>query len=124
MKLTLGKLIVANLIVGSVLGGLFFAFRLPPRHGIGRAMTHSQRPESQLSDFRSAVADENPSGVQEEWSRFRGPNGTGISRDATIPIEWSDTQNLRWKTKLPGPGSSTPVLTAKHVFLTSYTGYG
>lgn len=124
MKLTLGKLIVANLIVGSVLGGLFFAFRLPPRHGTGRAMTHSQRPESQLTDFRSAVADENPSGVQEEWSRFRGPNGTGISRDATIPIEWSDTQNLRWKTKLPGPGSSTPVLTAKHVFLTSYTGYG
>jgi len=58
------------------------------------------------------------------WSRFRGPNGTGVSMDASIPTEWSDTQNLRWKTKLPGPGSSSPVLTETHVFLTSYKGYG
>ncbi len=154
MKLTLGKLIVATLILGLVLGASFLALRVPPKYGTGRAMTHSQRPESQPSDSPTAVssptarADEPPIGDQPpnitvkfitsdaaaesgnpiessmEWSRFRGPNGTGISKDASIPIEWSDTQNLRWKTKLPGPGSSSPVLTDTHVFLTSYTGYG
>ncbi len=58
------------------------------------------------------------------WSRFRGPNGTGISHDADIPIEWSETKNLEWKCKLPGAGSSSPILTDKFVFLTSYSGYG
>ncbi len=58
------------------------------------------------------------------WSRFRGPNGTGVSEDKSIPTEWSDTKNLLWKTKLPGAGSSSPVLTEKYVFLTTYSGYG
>ncbi|MCY2974469.1 MAG: PQQ-binding-like beta-propeller repeat protein [Planctomycetota bacterium] len=58
------------------------------------------------------------------WNRFRGPNGTGVSLDTTIPTEWSDTKNLRWKTKLPGSGASSPVLTKAHAFVTSYSGYG
>ena len=58
------------------------------------------------------------------WSRFRGPNGTGMSDDKNIPTEWSDSENLLWKTKLPGAGSSSPVLTDKYVFLTAYSGYG
>jgi len=58
------------------------------------------------------------------WNRFRGPNGSGISDDATIPVTWSETENLRWKTALPGPGSSSPVLTNSKVFLTCYSGYG
>jgi len=41
MNLTVSKLIVATLILGLVIGGSFFAFRLPARHGTGRAMTHS-----------------------------------------------------------------------------------
>jgi outer membrane protein assembly factor BamB len=56
------------------------------------------------------------------WSRFRGPNGSGISSDATIPVEWSESKNLRWSTELPGPGSSSPILTDQHVFVTCYTG--
>ncbi len=58
------------------------------------------------------------------WRRFRGPNGTGVSADADIPIQWSDTENLAWKTELPGYGASSPVLTDEFVFLTSYSGYG
>lgn len=58
------------------------------------------------------------------WSRFRGPNGSGVSGETSIPDTWSETENLAWKTKLPGPGSSSPVLTDKHVFVTSYSGYG
>ena len=58
------------------------------------------------------------------WNRFRGPNGTGTSSATNIPTQWSETENLRWKTPLPGAGSSSPVLTKKFVFVTSYSGYG
>lgn len=58
------------------------------------------------------------------WSRFRGPNGTGISDAENIPINWSETENLAWKTKLPGPGASSPVLTEKLAIVTCYSGYG
>ena len=63
-------------------------------------------------------------GESTTWSRFRGPNGTGVSQETNIPVEWSDTKNLLWKTKLPGAGSSSPVLSDKFVFLTTYAGYG
>ncbi|MFM8214351.1 MAG: hypothetical protein ACKN82_06920, partial [Pirellula sp.] len=56
------------------------------------------------------------------WSRFRGPNGSGISSDASIPTKWSETENLKWSTELPGPGSSSPILTEKFVFVTCYSG--
>ena len=58
------------------------------------------------------------------WNRFRGPNGDGISDDSNIPLTWSDDENLAWKTKLPGFGASSPILTDKFVFLTAYSGYG
>ncbi|MEZ6040210.1 MAG: PQQ-binding-like beta-propeller repeat protein [Planctomycetaceae bacterium] len=58
------------------------------------------------------------------WGRFRGPNGLGLSEDSTIPVKWSDTRNLAWKTALPGAGSSSPVLTDGFVFVTCYSGYG
>lgn len=56
--------------------------------------------------------------------RFRGPDGTGISEDANVPTEWSDTQNLLWKCELPGPGLSCPIIVGDRVFVTCYTGYG
>lgn len=56
------------------------------------------------------------------WPRFRGPNGSGVSSDATIPTAWSEAQNLKWSTSLPGPGSSSPVLTDEYVFVTCYVG--
>ena len=37
-----------------------------------------------------------------DWTRFRGPNGSGISAEKTaMPLRWSPTANLRWKTELP-----------------------
>ena len=59
----------------------------------------------------------------EDWTRFRGPNGTGVSPDS-VPTTWSDTHNLRWKTKLPGFGSSSPIVVGSRVFVTCYSGYG
>ena len=57
-----------------------------------------------------------------DWSRFRGANGGGISSEASIPTEWSDSKNLKWSIPLPGPGSSSPILTDQNVILTCYTG--
>lgn len=60
-----------------------------------------------------------------DWSRFRGPNGTGISPDAkNLPSTWSETENLRWKIALPGPGSSCPIVVGDRVFVTCWSGYG
>ena len=60
-----------------------------------------------------------------DWLRFRGPNGSGISEEATpTPTRWSATENLKWKTALPGPGSSCPIVVGNRVFVTSWSGYG
>ncbi|MEM7811366.1 MAG: PQQ-binding-like beta-propeller repeat protein [Planctomycetota bacterium] len=61
-----------------------------------------------------------------DWNRFRGPNGTGIAAEADPPATWGDDENVLWKTPLPGPGSSSPVITpdGSKAFLTCYTGYG
>jgi outer membrane protein assembly factor BamB len=54
----------------------------------------------------------------QEWTRFRGPNGQGISRAKTIPVKWTE-KDYNWKIKLPGGGHSSPVLWADKVFVTS-----
>ena len=59
-----------------------------------------------------------------DWPQFRGPDGLGISADANVPVRWSESKNLKWKTSLPGPGSSSPIVWGRHVFVTCYSGYG
>jgi outer membrane protein assembly factor BamB len=59
-----------------------------------------------------------------DWPSFRGLNGTGVSAERGLPIHWSATENARWKTKLPGPGASSPVIFKDRVFVTCYSGYG
>jgi outer membrane protein assembly factor BamB len=54
----------------------------------------------------------------QEWSRFRGPNGTGESECKTIPAKWTD-KDVQWKVEVPGIGHSSPVLWADKVFLLS-----
>jgi outer membrane protein assembly factor BamB len=60
-----------------------------------------------------------------DWSRFRGPNGSGISTDQKpVPVKWSETENVKWKVALPGPGSSSPIVVGDRIFVTCWTGYG
>jgi outer membrane protein assembly factor BamB len=58
------------------------------------------------------------------WGRFRGPNGAGIVAETEIPTTWTASDNVRWSTVLPGPGSSSPVIAGDSVLVTSYSGYG
>ncbi len=60
----------------------------------------------------------------EDWSRFRGPNGSAVSSETGLPTTWSDSENVAWKTALPGPGSSSPIVSGDRVFVTCYSGYG
>jgi outer membrane protein assembly factor BamB len=57
-----------------------------------------------------------------DWSRFRGPNGAAVSDASNIPTQWDERTNLAWKTPLPGPGSSSPIVVGDRVFLTCFTG--
>ena len=59
-----------------------------------------------------------------DWPQFRGPGGSCASIDATIPLEWGDNTNISWKTRLPGPGLSSPIVVGDRVFVTCYSGYG
>jgi len=54
----------------------------------------------------------------QEWTRFRGPNGTGISDAKSIPTTFSEGE-INWKVKLPGIGASQPVLWGEKIFVTS-----
>jgi outer membrane protein assembly factor BamB len=58
-----------------------------------------------------------------DWRQFRGPDGQGIGPGKDLPVDWSSKKNVVWKTKLPGPGTSSPVTAGDRVFVTSYTGY-
>ena len=55
----------------------------------------------------------------EDWTRFRGPNGSGVSNDSGFPLVFDKTRNMLWRTPVK-PGKSSPVLTDHHVFLTAY----
>jgi len=59
-----------------------------------------------------------PNNTGQEWTRFRGPNGTGISYAKTIPTKISDA-DINWKVELPASGHSAPVLWGDRIFLTS-----
>ena len=53
------------------------------------------------------------------WPQWRGPEGTGVSRLAKPPVEWSETKNIRWKKEIPGRGAGTPVIWGEHLFLST-----
>jgi outer membrane protein assembly factor BamB len=53
-----------------------------------------------------------------DWPEWRGPNGDGTTTETGLPMKWSATENVRWKTPLPGPANSTPIVSGDHVFVT------
>lgn len=61
----------------------------------------------------------------DNWPRFRGPNATGVTPDhPSLPDRWSTTENVKWKTEIPGYGWSSPVIWGDKVFLTTVTSDG
>ena len=56
--------------------------------------------------------------AQDNWSRFHGPNGSGVSTSSALPASWIDS-DYAWQVDLPGIGSSSPVVRGERLFLTS-----
>lgn len=59
-----------------------------------------------------------------DWPQFRGPGARGVASDANLPERWSTTDNIAWKTDLPGRGWSSPIVTAGRIFLTTVVNQG
>src|SRR4051812_49646584 len=58
----------------------------------------------------------------DNWPQWRGPNYDGVSKEANLPAEWGEGKNILWTLKMPGLGSSTPVVWDDRMFLTSADG--
>ncbi len=58
------------------------------------------------------------------WPGFRGPTGQGTSDETGLPLKWSSTENVAWKTPVPGEGWSSPIIWDDRVFLTTATDKG
>lgn len=54
-----------------------------------------------------------------EWAQWRGPGGQGVSSEKGLPLEWSMTKNISWKTAIPGRGHSSPIVWGRKIFLTT-----
>jgi outer membrane protein assembly factor BamB len=55
----------------------------------------------------------------EDWPQFRGPGGQGHAIERGLPLEWSESKNILWKTAVPGLGWSSPVVAGGRVWLTT-----
>ncbi len=53
------------------------------------------------------------------WAQWRGSEGTGVSVETGLPLEWGPGKNLSWKSELPGRGHSSPVVWGNRIFLTT-----
>jgi len=62
--------------------------------------------------------------VVQDWPQFRGPTGQGVSEERGLPLSWSETKNVRWKTAIPGRGWSSPVIQGDRIWLTTATDEG
>jgi outer membrane protein assembly factor BamB len=67
----------------------------------------------------SGASPDSGSKTVESWPAWRGAHGQGIADGAGIPLEWSATKNVLWKTALPGRGLSSPVVWGDRIFLTT-----
>ena len=59
-----------------------------------------------------------------DWPQFRGPGGQGSTGEENLPLVWSDTENIAWRTELPGYGASSPIALGERLYVTCYSGYG
>ena len=58
-------------------------------------------------------------GAEENWPQFLGPGSRAVSDNANLPDRWSATENVAWKTDIPGRGWSSPIAWGNRVFLTT-----
>ena len=65
-----------------------------------------------------AAAPSPPPDFDDQWPNWRGPDNTGMARTGA-PVRWSTTENVKWKTAIPGKGHSTPIIWEDRIYLTT-----
>jgi outer membrane protein assembly factor BamB len=70
-----------------------------------------------VGTFTFAAATAASSAPNENWPQWRGPLQNGVAPDANPPTTWSETNNVKWKVKLPGSGVATPIIWDNLVFI-------
>jgi outer membrane protein assembly factor BamB len=59
------------------------------------------------------------SAAAQDWPEFRGPGGQGHSSERSLPLDWSESHNIAWKTTVPGLGWSSPSVSGGRVWVTT-----
>ncbi|MFM9965010.1 MAG: PQQ-binding-like beta-propeller repeat protein [Planctomycetaceae bacterium] len=54
-----------------------------------------------------------------DWPQWRGPAGQGHSTAKNLPLTWSETENIVWRTEIPGRAWSSPVIDGQHIWMTT-----
>jgi hypothetical protein len=62
-----------------------------------------------------------PTLAADSWQGFRGSHGTGHADASNLPVTWSESQNVKWKTPIPHRGWSTPLILGNQIWLTTAT---
>ena len=62
-----------------------------------------------------------PVAAGENWTQFRGPRGDGMTAETGLPVTWSETENIAWKTPIHGRAWSSPVIWEDQVWMTTAT---
>jgi outer membrane protein assembly factor BamB len=64
-----------------------------------------------------AAADESTNVIDQNWHQWRGPNATGVAPLGKPPTEWAEDKNVKWKVKIPGDSTATPIIWGDKIFL-------
>jgi outer membrane protein assembly factor BamB len=62
--------------------------------------------------------------ASEPWPQFRGPDGQGQAAAKDLPVTWSESEHVKWKTELPGEAWSSPVISDNQIWMTNATDAG
>ena len=57
------------------------------------------------------------SAPNQNWPQWRGPLQSGVAPEANPPVTWNETNNVKWKVKVPGTGQATPIIWENRVFI-------
>lgn len=75
-----------------------------------------QRLTISILTLAMSTAQADANSAQDYWPAWRGPLNSGVSPTGNPPLVWSETQNVRWKTAIPGKGTSSPIVWGDRIF--------
>jgi outer membrane protein assembly factor BamB len=86
-----------------------------------RLVPSDESPMMRLSTAVLLILLTSAARADDNWPRFRGPTGDGMSTAGELPLEWSESKNVAWKTAIHGKAWSSPVIWGKQIWMTTAT---